>query len=72
MNDMPQMNILEERHGAVLVLTIDYPSRRNALPLPLREKLEHALERASVDGVTRAVVLTGAGGVFSEIGRAHV
>lgn len=67
MNDAPDplMNILEERHGAVLVLTIDYPARRNALAVPLREKLEQALERASVDGTTRAIVLTGSGGVFS-------
>ena len=63
MNDT-QMRILEERHGTVLVLTIDYPSRRNALAVPLRAELEQALERANGDG-TRAIVLTGSGGVFS-------
>lgn len=69
MNDMPdiapRMRIIEERHGAVLVLTLDYPARRNALAVPLRADLEQALERASVDGATRAIVLTGSEGVFS-------
>ena len=67
MNEMSErrMRILEERHGAVLVLTLDYPARRNALAVPLRAELEQALERASVDGATRAIVLTGSEGVFS-------
>ncbi|MDB5413697.1 MAG: enoyl-CoA hydratase [Rubritepida sp.] len=69
MNDMPdaapRMRIAEERHGAVLVLTLDYPARRNALAVPLRQELENAIERACGDGQTRAIVLTGSGGVFS-------
>lgn len=61
--DMPVMRVVTERLGDVLVLTMDYPARRNALAVPLREQLENALEAASDDG-TRAVVLTGAGGHF--------
>lgn len=65
MDPKTRMRITEERHGAVLVLTIDYPARRNALAVPLRVELEQALERASADGQTRALVLTGSEGVFS-------
>lgn len=65
MDPKTRMRITEERHGAVLVLTLDYPSRRNALAVPLRVQMEDALERASADGSTRALVLTGSEGVFS-------
>jgi len=61
--DAPVMRVVTERRDDVLVLTIDYPARRNALSLPIRRQLEDALEAASDDG-TRAVVLTGAGGHF--------
>lgn len=55
----------EARDGAVLVLTLDFPARRNALALPLRAALEEALERAHAPGSgVRAVVLAGAGGTF--------
>ena len=61
--DTPVMRVVAERQGDVLVLTMDYPARRNALAMPLRKQLEDALEAAADDG-TRAVVLTGAGGHF--------
>lgn len=61
---MSEPRIQEARDGAVLVLTMDYPARRNALAMPLRLALEDALERAHGDSGVRAVVLTGAGGVF--------
>jgi enoyl-CoA hydratase/carnithine racemase len=60
-----RMRIVEERDGPVTILTLDYPARRNALAVPLRVQLEEALERASADGTTRALVLTGSEGVFS-------
>jgi 2-(1,2-epoxy-1,2-dihydrophenyl)acetyl-CoA isomerase len=60
-----RMRITEDRDGPVLVLTLDYPARRNALAVPLRAELEQCLERAFADGTTRAVVLTGSEGVFS-------
>jgi 2-(1,2-epoxy-1,2-dihydrophenyl)acetyl-CoA isomerase len=68
MNDMPEaprMRIAEERHGAVLVLTLDYPARKNALAVPLRKELEDAIERASADSSIRALILTGSEGTFS-------
>ena len=61
--DMPVMRVVAERQGSVLVLTMDYPARRNALAMSIRKALEDALEDASDNG-TRAVVLTGAGGHF--------
>lgn len=64
MSDTPIQRVLEERDGAVLILTIDYPSRRNAIGMAIRSLLEEALERAHADKAIRAVVLTGAGGNF--------
>ena len=43
------MRLGEERDGAVLVLTLDYPARRNALAMPLRTAMLEALERAIGD-----------------------
>jgi enoyl-CoA hydratase/carnithine racemase len=58
------IRLIEERDGAVLVLTLDYPARRNALAMPLRTAMLDALERATGDRSVRAVVLTGSGGHF--------
>src|SRR5947209_6122052 len=67
-----QMNnatmLTETREGPVLVLTMNYPERRNALAMPMREAMTAALERAEADRELRAVVLTGAGGIFSSGG----
>jgi len=62
--DAPVMRLIEERDGAVLILTLDYPARRNALAMPLRTGIQDALERAMAGKEIRAVVLTGAGGNF--------
>ena len=50
--------------GAVAILTLDYPARRNALALPMRDALLAALHEIDADGMTRAIVLTGAGTTF--------
>lgn len=60
----PAMRIAEAREAGVLTLTLDYPARRNALALPLREALHAILEAAQGDAAVRAIVLTGAGGTF--------
>jgi len=62
--DASVMRLIEERDGAVLILTLDYPARRNALGMPLRTGIQDALERAMAGKEIRAVVLTGAGGNF--------
>lgn len=56
--------VLATRHGAVTVLTLSYPARRNALSMPLREALESQLQQAMADAECRALVLTGEGGHF--------
>ena len=53
-----------ESDGAVATLTIDRPDKRNALSLELVRTLEAALSRLREEADLRAVVLTGAGGVF--------
>lgn len=60
----PAARLLEERDGPVLVLTLDYPARRNAFAMPIRIALIAALERAQSDRSVRAVVVTGSGGHF--------
>lgn len=54
----------EAMDGNVLVLTINYPQRKNAIALGVRQALEEAIERAHADKAVRAIVLTGAGGTF--------
>src|SRR6185312_13791843 len=58
----------EERDGATAVLIMDYPERRNALGVAMRQALLDALERIESDRDIRAVVITGAGGNFSSGG----
>lgn len=56
--------VLSEDHGAVRVLTLNRPHRKNAIDMELRVALAEALEAAGGDKDVRAVVLTGAGGAF--------
>jgi enoyl-CoA hydratase/carnithine racemase len=56
--------VIAEREGAVLVLTLDRPARRNALAMPLRVQMIEALRAAQGDKAVRAIVVTGAGGHF--------
>ncbi|MGE0722947.1 MAG: enoyl-CoA hydratase/isomerase family protein [Alphaproteobacteria bacterium] len=45
-------------------IVLDHPERRNALSVALRTELTAAVETALADTAIRAIVLTGAGGVF--------
>jgi 2-(1,2-epoxy-1,2-dihydrophenyl)acetyl-CoA isomerase len=49
----------------VCVLTINFPERRNALPIPMRVQLLAAVTAALEHPDCRVIVLTGAGGHFS-------
>ncbi|NVI92724.1 enoyl-CoA hydratase/isomerase family protein [Actinomadura sp. BRA 177] len=51
--------------GAARVLTLNRPEARNAIDIPMRERLLEELRRAADDPAVRAIVLTGAGGTFS-------
>ena len=57
--------LLQQRQGPVTILTMNRPERRNALMAGLLDRLREAFEVADTDTDTRAVVLTGAGSVFS-------
>ena len=54
-----------ERDGAVAILTLDYPERRNALAMAMRVKLIEALDMIEGDREVRAIVLTGGSTHFS-------
>ena len=53
--------ILVERHGAVAIVTVNRPDKRNALDAETRREFLEGLERLRADGSVRVVVLTGAG-----------
>jgi 2-(1,2-epoxy-1,2-dihydrophenyl)acetyl-CoA isomerase len=56
--------VLVEDRGAVRIITLNRPDKRNAIDIPLRVELAEAFEVAGADGSIRAVVLTGAGPAF--------
>ncbi|MCA3255855.1 MAG: enoyl-CoA hydratase/isomerase family protein [Alphaproteobacteria bacterium] len=56
--------VRSERRGAVAVLTLDLPEKRNALSTQMRLDLGAALDAAILDKDVRAIVLTGGGGHF--------
>jgi enoyl-CoA hydratase/carnithine racemase len=57
--------ILNERDGPVLVLTINRPAKKNALTRAMYSALADGLEEAERDPSVRAVVLQGAGDCFT-------
>lgn len=59
------MGIKVEIDGAVALVTIDRPDRRNAFAFAMREELQRAFERLTDDPDVRAIVLTGEGEHFS-------
>ncbi|WP_237214021.1 enoyl-CoA hydratase/isomerase family protein [Falsiroseomonas oryziterrae] len=58
---MPHPMIRTERDGEIAVVTIDRPTKRNALDLPMWIALAEAMEAASADDDLRCVVVRGAG-----------
>lgn len=65
MNDTASaLPVLQERHGHVLLVTLNRPERLNAVNLVLYEELVQVLDAAAGDGDVRAIVLTGAGRGF--------
>lgn len=61
MSDQP---IRFETEGAVAIITLDRPERRNAIDAALGDALAAAIDRLEADPVLRAGVLCGAGKVF--------
>jgi enoyl-CoA hydratase/carnithine racemase len=58
------VTLLVENRGAVRILTLNRPEKRNALNSGLTQALLDALRAADADQAVRAVVLTGAGQGF--------
>ena len=58
------MSLLTEDRGAVRVLTLNRPEKRNALDTALTRALLEALRATDEDAGVRAIVLTGAGPAF--------
>ena len=56
--------LLVEDRGAVRILTMNRPEKRNALTSELTQSLLDALRKADVDDAVGAIVLTGAGQGF--------
>jgi 2-(1,2-epoxy-1,2-dihydrophenyl)acetyl-CoA isomerase len=56
--------VLTEKMGAVALVTLNRPDKRNAIDIPLRLALADAIEAADRDASVRAIVLTGAGSNF--------
>jgi methylglutaconyl-CoA hydratase len=54
-----------DQRGGVATITIDSPSNKNALSLPVAMLLREQLQRCASAVEVRAVVITGAGSVFS-------
>jgi enoyl-CoA hydratase len=62
---MPYSNILVEREGAVVVITLNRPKVLNALNQTTMDELVEALEAADRDDVVRCAVLTGSDRAFA-------
>lgn len=56
--------LVTERSGAVLLLTLNRPDKRNALHPALIAELTTTLEETAVDATVNAVIITGAGSSF--------
>jgi 2-(1,2-epoxy-1,2-dihydrophenyl)acetyl-CoA isomerase len=54
-----------ERHGGLLTVTLNRPTRKNAITAAMWKELDEVFREAEVDPTVRAVVLTGAEGNFS-------
>ena len=60
----PPPHCLVERHGAVLVVTMNRPQARNALSAEMMAIMKDAWDEVDRDPGIRVCVLTGAGGAF--------
>jgi len=60
----PLTDLSLERHGGVVVLTLDAPDRRNALTLQMAQAMIEACDALDADATVGAVIVRGAGGYF--------
>ena len=62
MNDTPE--VISEREGGTLILTLRYPGRRNAFTQDMSRELALRMREAGGDLTIKAIILTGADGHF--------
>lgn len=62
---MAEELVLQDRHDAVTLLTLNRPDKRNALSLALRDALSERIATLEADQETKVIVVTGAGKAFS-------
>jgi enoyl-CoA hydratase len=55
-------DLISERDGELVVLTLNRPEKRNAMSFEMFEALDAELELAANDDAVRAIIITGAGG----------
>lgn len=65
MNDSVNEPVLLSREGAVGVLTLNRPEKRNALDLTMRAAIANAMRELEADAEVRAIVITGGESVFA-------
>ena len=61
---MESKDLLLEKDGHIVVLTLNRPEKMNALSAEMRESLPRALQEIQADDSVRALILTGAGSGF--------
>jgi len=57
--------VTRDQDGAVAVLTVSNPKRRNAFAPEIRQALSDHMSDIATDDATRSILITGAGGTFS-------
>jgi len=62
---MESSHILTRTDGAVRIVTLDRPQKKNAFTIAMYEALTAALASADADPAIRVVLLEGSGGVFT-------
>ena len=61
---MAEPQVLHEREGGVVTLTLNRPEKRNAMTLQMLQELQEAVRSVAADDSVRAVIVTGAGKAF--------
>ena len=62
---MPMIDVLVEDRGAIRVITLNRPAKKNALTPAMYQVMAQAINEAAGDFAIRAVVMTGAGTAFT-------
>lgn len=65
MTDVQERTVLIEREGAVGIIVLNRPEKRNALDLTLRAAISAAVTELSHDDAILAVVITGGDSIFA-------